>query len=199
MNRLKRRFNWWLVATLVLLGLIIGSGAWFISKVTSPIETPESTVAARTDEPVFHVNLTKAQVNRLVSYYLADYLKDSPIKYQLVVGDSAVLSGNFKFLGAKVGFNLEFDPYVLNNGDVQLKARKLNVGSLPVPTSFVLNYVGHSYKLPKWVGLSEKNETVTLHLSQYQLANDMQLRAQKIDLIGDSIQFGIYLPKSNKE
>jgi len=193
---MKRKINWWLVSTLVLLGLIIGSGVWLISKVTSPIETPQTQVAARTDEPAFNVHLSKTQVNRLVSYYLNDYLKDSPIKYQLVVGDSAVLSGNFQFLGAKVGFNLEFDPYVLDNGDVQLKARKLNVGSLPVPISFVLNYVGHSYKLPKWVSLSEKKETVTLHLSQYKLENGMQLRAQKIDLMGNSVDFAIYLPKS---
>ncbi|WP_390404463.1 YpmS family protein [Lacticaseibacillus jixiensis] len=193
----RRTINWWKWVTLVLCGLIIGSGVWFVAKVVTPYQDPTTSTAVQQadDQPAFSVQLTKNQVNRIVDYYLNDYLKDSKIKYSLTVGDSAVLGGSFKFFGATIKFALQFDPLVRSNGDVELKATKLNIGSLPVPISYVLSYVGHSYKLPKWVSLNSTKETVVLKLSEFKLANGMQVRAQKFDLAGNEIDFGVYLPK----
>ncbi|MCI1985935.1 MAG: YpmS family protein [Lactobacillus sp.] len=196
----KQPINWWRWATLVLLGLLLGTGIWFTAKVLTPyndptIATSAKTTAEDTAQPAFSVHLTKRQVNRIVDYYLNDYLKDSDIKYSLTVGDQAVLGGKFKFFGSTIKFQLLFDPLVRSNGDVELKAKKLNIGSLPVPISYVLNYVGHSYKLPKWVKLNSSKETVVLKLSKFELQNKMQIKATKIDLPNDAIDFSVYLPQ----
>lgn len=197
-NRPKRVINWWRWATLILLGLILGSGIWFTAKILTPYNDQITQSAdTDTDHPAFSVQLTKRQVNHIVDYYLNDYLKDSKIKYTLTVGDSAVLGGHFKFFGATIKFGLQFDPLVRANGDVELKATKLNIGSLPVPISYVLNYVGHSYKLPNWVKLNSSKETVVLKLSKFKLQNGMQLKATKIDLPNDDIDFSVYLPSSS--
>lgn len=191
-----RHINWWRWATLVLLGLILGTGIWFSTTILRPYNDNISQASEPpASDPAFSVHLTKAQVNHIVDYYLNDYLKDSNIKYNLTVGDQAVLGGNFKFFGQKVKFSLLFDPLVLPNGDIELKARKLNVGSLPVPISYVLNYIGHSYKLPKWVKLNSSKQTLVLRLSKFTMANKMKIRATKIDLADDQVDFAVYLPK----
>ncbi|MFD1433181.1 YpmS family protein [Lacticaseibacillus yichunensis] len=194
----RRPGGWWKWLALVLIGLILGSAIWFTVRVAAPYETPTSqTTTAKTateSEPAFTVDLTKRQVNSIISYYLKDYLKSSTIKYTLTVGDHAVLAGNFKFFGATVKFSLLFDPLVKANGDVELKARQLNVGSLSVPVEYVLGYVGRTYKLPKWVSLNNKKETVVLELSKFEMASGMKIKANKLDLTHDAIEFAVYLP-----
>ncbi len=145
--------------------------------------------------PVFTVKVTKNSANRIMAHYLKSYLKDSKIKYAVTLGtNEAALSGSFKFLGNAVKFQLTFDPLVLKNGDVLLKAKNLNIGALPVPISFVMSYIGNSYKIPKWVSLDSKAGTVVLKLSQFKLQNGMTLKANKLDLTNDDLEFAVYLP-----
>lgn len=192
--------NWWRWATLILIGLIIGSGIWFTAKILTPYDDKITQSAdVDTEQAAFSVQLTKRQVNHIVDYYLNDYLKDSKIKYTLTVGDSAVLGGHFKFFGATIKFALKFDPLVRANGDIELKATKLNIGSLPVPISYVLNYVGHSYKMPNWVKLNSSQETIVLKLNKFKLQNGMKLKATKIDLPNDDIDLSVYLPDSSSK
>lgn len=75
-----------------------------------------------------------------------------------------------------------------------LKPKKLAIGALPVPVSTVLNFVGNDYNLPKWVTLSSKKETITIHLSQYKTDNGMSFRADHIDLDDDKIDFSAFIP-----
>lgn len=186
--------NIWKWLFLILLGVVLGSGIFLGTKLfVEPTPATNVKTVSRGDEPVFNVTMTKKQVNRIVAYYLKNYLKDNDQKYQFKLTDQAILSGQFKFLGAKIPFTLSFDPYVLENGDVQLKANKLAVGALPVPVSTVLNFVGNDYNLPKWVTLSSKKQTVTIHLSQYQTDNGMSFKADHIDLDNDKIDFSAFL------
>lgn len=195
MRSQHKSFNVWKIISLVLIGLIIGSGLWFAHAVLTPVDQPTSTTTSTTGDPVMTVSLTKRQVNQIVTYYLNDFQKDSKVKYSLTMADQAVLGGNFTFFGQKIDFGLLMDPIVLKNGNVELKARQLNVGSLPVPISYVLNYAAKSFKLPKWVTLNSKRETIVLNLNKFKMENGMQVKATKIDLPNDEIDFSVYLPK----
>ncbi|MFT9152061.1 MAG: YpmS family protein [Lacticaseibacillus paracasei] len=188
--------NWWKWAFLILIGLILGSGVWFTKTVLAPVSLNTATETKTiSNDPVFTVKVTKSSANRIMAHYLKTYLKDSPIKYAVTLGNNeAALNGSFKFLGNNVKFQLTFDPLVLKNGDVLLKSKKLNVGTLPVPISFVMSYIGHSYKIPSWVSLDSKAGNVVLRLSQFKLQNGMTLRATKLDPTNDDLEFAVYLP-----
>lgn len=188
--------NVWKWLFLVLLGLLLGTGAFLGTKLLkTPTPTTSAKTVSRANDPVFTVEMTKDQVNRLIDYYLKHYLKNDALKYRISLSDTAILSGQFKFLGAKIPFTLSMDPFVLENGDVQLKAKKLAVGALPVNVSTVLNFVGNDYHLPKWVALDTKKETITLHLSKFKTENGMSFRADHIDLDADKIDFSAFLAK----
>ncbi len=174
---------------------MLGTGVWLAHAVLTPVDQSYSTQDTTTGDPAMTVSLTKRQANEIISYYLNDFQKDSNVKYSLTLADQAVLDGSFKFFGQKVGFSLLFDPLVLKNGNVELKARQLNVGSLPVPISYVMSYAAGNFKLPKWVRMNSKQKTVVLDLNKFKMANGMQLKADKIDLPNSQIDFSVYLPK----
>lgn len=187
--------NIWKWVCLVLVGLLLGGGIFVASKIfVTPAENKLAADVSQADEPVFNVDLTKQQANRIVGYSLKHYLKNDDMKYTFKLTDEAVLGGQFTFLGAKVPFTLSLEPFVLENGDVQLKAQSLAIGALPVPISQVMNFIGNDYKIPNWISLDTKKETITLHLSKYRVKSGFSLRANQIDLDKNQINFSVYLP-----
>ena len=188
--------NPWKIAFLVLIGVLLG-GILFLgvrmSQEREPAYTAGTTVSEN-QEPTFQVSLKKKQVNEIIGFYLNDFLKDSGVKYDFYLEDQALLSGTFKILGHELKFYLYFDPYVMENGNVQLRAKSVSIGTLSLPLSEIMKYIGNSFELPKWVEVDAADKTVNLHLNEFKLQNGMYVQADKINLIDDDIRFNVYLP-----
>lgn len=189
------KFNGWKWAFILLCGIIIGCSLAVVHRVTQPVETTTTVKLPDSKGNVMSVKLTKAQLNRLINNYLTHYLKDSNMKYSLTIGNHAVLKGDFKFFGATVGFGIQCDPYVQTNGNILLKATKINVGTLSVPITYVMSYVAKNYDLPKMVSINSKEQSIVLRLNQFDLGNGLHVRAQRIDLNSDVINLTGYLAK----
>ncbi|MDT3390702.1 MAG: YpmS family protein [Bacillota bacterium] len=194
----KKPLNWWKWLFIALVAILLGSGAYLGVKLTTPPPADTSSEQLIKRDPTFAINLKKSQVNAVISYYLNHYLKDSKIKYEFDLDDQAILKGKFKLLGYPVPFSIYFDPYVKENGDVQLKARRMAIGSLSVPIKTVMNYIGNSYKFPKWVVLDSKQKTILLKLNQFKMKNGMQIKATRINLPNDKIDLNVYIPQFNE-
>ncbi|GCF92808.1 hypothetical protein NRIC_06990 [Enterococcus florum] len=195
---MKKKVNGWKIAFLILIGLLLGSTIFLATRVFSQRETGlpssgETKVAE--GSPVLTMNTNKKKLNDVMDYFLDEFQEDSSIKYDFYLENQAMLAGKFKFLGAKVDFNLYFDPFVMDNGNVQLKARDLSIGTLNLPVREVLSILKRSYKFPDWVEVTPKNQTIELKLNEFSLENGMFIRANHIDLVNDDIQFSLYLPK----
>ncbi len=194
-EKIVRKKNPWKISFLILLGLILGSLVFVFTRISEerePNYQPSQTVIK--GDPTFQVSLKKAQINQIIDYYLNEYQKKSGIKYKFYLEDQALLQGNFKILGHKMKFYLYFDPYVMENGDVQLKAKSLSIGTLELPISQIMSYVQNSYQLPKWVEVNTKSKTILLNLNKFKLENGMRVTAEKINLIDDDIRLNVYLP-----
>lgn len=198
-QQLKIRINYWKYSFIVLLALVIGTVGFVGYNVTAPQSPNVKTEKIIKADSTFEIQMHKKQINSLVAYYLQNYLQDSKIKYRFTLDQQAILSGEFKFLGFPVEFNLFFQPYVLENGDVQLKAKQLAVGQLKVPMSFVFNYIQRQYKIPKWVVLNAHKNTITLRLNEFKLENGLQVTANHINLKKDQIDLSVYIPLKNKK
>ncbi|MCH5463630.1 YpmS family protein [Levilactobacillus tujiorum] len=182
-QKAKTPRNWWkwgfltLVALLVIVLITLRVKAMGTTKVAS-------TAKPATDTTNINVTLNKKQVNALADYYVNKSLKGQSVKYRFQVTDDAILTGSTQVLGANVNFVLLLKPTVLSSGDVQLKAEKLSVGSLPVPVSFVMSYVAKNYPLPKWVSMDSHKKIATLHLTAIGDGKKLSYAAKKIDLSG---------------
>lgn len=175
--------NWWKMSFLGLIGLLIIGFVIFIVMATRPVKVA-ATATASADTTNIDVTLNKKQVNALADYYVDKSLKNQSMKYRFQVADRAMLTGSTEVLGAHVNFSLLFKPTVLPSGDVQLKAQKLSIGALPVPVSFVMNYIAKNYPLPKWVAMDSGQKTMTLYLTAIGNGKKLSYAAKTIDLSG---------------
>lgn len=191
----KQPVNIWKWLFIALVAILLGSGAYLGVKLTTPAPASTADEKVIQRDPTFAVNLNKSQVNAIISYYLKHYLADSKIKYAFDLDQQAILKGKFKLLGYRVPFSIYFDPNVKANGDIQLKAKKMAIGSLAIPTKTVMNYVSHSYKFPKWVQFNNRKKTILLKLNEFKMKNGMQIKAKQIDLPNDKIRLDVYIPQ----
>lgn len=119
----------------------VGNNCLFASRVFQQRESGISESAElvkRDGNPVLTINSNKSQVNQLIDFYLTDFQKDQEVKYNFELRNEALLTGQFKVLNFPITFYLYFDPYVTEEGNVQLKAKSLSIGTLDLPTSEVL-------------------------------------------------------------
>ncbi|MFV0978961.1 YpmS family protein [Latilactobacillus sakei] len=195
----KRTINYWKYSFIVLLALVIGTLGFIAYNVSAPQTKQVQTEKMIKADSTFDIQMHKKQINSVVAFYLENYLENSKVKYNFTLDQQAILSGQFKFLGFPVEFNLFFKPYVVENGDIQLRAKQLAVGQLKVPMSFVFNYIQRQYKFPKWVVLNAHKNRITLRLNEFKLANGMQVKARHIDLKNDKIDLSVYVPLKNKK
>jgi uncharacterized protein YpmS len=153
----------------------------------------------REGSPVLNIRSNKEQINSLIDFYLDEYQQDTDVKYEFRLENEALLTGEFKILGFPVTFYLYFDPYVMDNGNVQLKAKSLSIGTLGVPITEVMKMIQRNYDMPKWIEINPKEETVMLRLDQFRMQNGLFLKADKINLVDDEIQVSLYLPESKEK
>ena len=195
------KINGWKIAFLVLVGILLGGIIFSTVRIFTARETnlpPSSETTVPKGSPVLTMNTNKKKLITVMEYFLNDLQKGSDVKYEFYLENQAMLKGEFKILGANVDFYLYFDPFVMDNGNIQLKARDLSIGSLNLPVSQVMATVKRGYKFPKWVAIDPKDQTIVLKLNEFKLENGMFIKANHIDLVGDDIQFSLYLPKEKK-
>ncbi|MCM6896159.1 YpmS family protein [Enterococcus faecium] len=200
-NKTKKT-NYWKFAFLILLGVVLGSTVFLGNRIFANREPELPEIPALTErqgDPVLTINSNKEKVNQIISFFLSEYQKDSDIEYKFYLENEALLNGTFEVLGFPIDFYLYFDPYVMENGNVQLKARSLSIGTLSLPIKDVMNMIKRNYKLPDWIEVNTDDLTIMLRLDQFRMQNGMYIKADKIDLVNDDIRFSLYLPKDTSD
>ncbi len=198
----SKKKNYWKFAFLILLGIVLGSSIFLGTRIFANREPDLAEVPAITErqgDPVLTINTNKEKVNQMISFFLSDYQKDQDIKYKFYLENEAMLNGTFEVLGFPINFYLYFDPYVMENGNVQLKARSLSIGTLSLPIKDVMNMIKRNYKLPDWIEINTDDLTIMLRLDRFRMQNGMYIKANKIDLVNDDIRFSLYLPKDSNQ
>ncbi|AKP66536.1 YpmS family protein [Companilactobacillus ginsenosidimutans] len=188
-----KKKNYWMYAFIVLFALIIVFTGFIGAKIFSaPNETYKVTSKIEDkDQKVFTVNMNKKQANEMSAYYLEHTLNNGKAEYQFNLKKDAVLSGQIGFLGSKIHFDLEMEPYAKTNGDVLLKAKKIKVGALSLPIKFVMNYAKNSFKIPTWVDVNSKDKTILLKFTKFTTKEGYSIRARQLDLKHDKLVFDV--------
>ena len=195
MHRQPRKRNPWKWAFLILVTLVVIFIGVVIDKTTAPVSVPKEISATKQADTSVEVTLNRKQVNALSANYLNKFLKDSKVKYRFVVGKKyATVIGRTKFLGATVQFSLNFFPQKTSQGNVLLRAKGLAVGRLNLPIRFVMAFLKKNYKLPQWVSLNVKKETILLDLNKYSQDKSVQYTAKEINMTNGTFRFLITIP-----
>ncbi|MCM3767921.1 YpmS family protein [Neobacillus niacini] len=188
--------NKWKLGFLILLGINLLIAIIISSMILAPGEDKQNkSTKPRTGEYVsFHVNSNKYDLNRLINHYLQEETGDAQIKYRVLLGEEVELYGKIPVFSEEVNLKLTFEPEALNNGDLVLKQKSMSIGSLPLPISYVLKFIGDNYKLPKGVDIMPNDKQIYVHMGQLKLKSDMKIKVDQFDLKKDQIGFTILVP-----
>lgn len=196
----KEPLNIWKWAFLTLAAILIGTGIWFVQQL-QPVrygevnETPVNTE----DVMTFSVAAQKEEVTQLMNQYIDEEVTGSNVNYEVLLDENFQLAGSFEVFGFEVPFNLYMDPFVTDNGNIQLKADQLSLGQLNLPISFVMNQLGNQLSIPEWVVIDGETETITLNLNDFQLDSGIFFSAERIDLVENELLVNVHIPASTTE
>lgn len=199
-KEIKEPVNLWKWAFLILMAILLGTGIWFIQQL-QPVRYGEvnETVVNTEDFMTFSVSAQKEEVTQLINQYIDEEVKGNNVNYEVLIDESFQLAGSFEVFGFEVPFNLYMDPFVTDNGNIQLKAKQLSLGQLNLPISFVMNQLGSQLSMPDWVVIDSEAETITLNLNDFQLENGMFFSAERIDLVENELLVNVHIPASTDE
>jgi uncharacterized protein YpmS len=186
-------------AFLILLGIIISLSIWIIVRLqpTSSENTGEQAgdVTVIEDSLRFEVVTDKNQLNRVINLYLEEELDEQFAGYNVVIDEDVQLSGALQVFGFDVDFLLRMDPYVVDDGNLQLRATSIQLGSFDLPIGIAMNVLSQQLDLPQWIRVDSEQQMILVALNEFQLENDLQFAMQRIDLEEDDIRLNIILPE----
>jgi len=185
--------NYWKYAFIALVAILVIGFGYLGTKVLSSSSDSYKVTSKITDKnaQVFTVNMNKQEANKMAQYYLKNTLNDGKTDYQLILKKDAELTGQIAFLGAKIHFTIEMQPYAKTNGDVLLQAKEMKIGDLSLPISFVMNYIKNSFKTPEWVSIDGKQKTILLKFTKFTTKDGYGIRAKNIDLKNNKLSFDV--------
>lgn len=196
----KEPINLWKWAFLILAAILLGTGIWFIQQL-QPVRYGEinETIPNTEDVMTFSVSTHKEEVTQLVNQYIDEEVKGNNVNYEVLLDETFQLTGSFEVFGFEVPFNLYMDPFVTDNGNIQLKANQLSLGQLNLPISFAMNQIGSQLSIPDWVVIDGETETITFNLNDFQLESGMFFSAERIDLVENELLVNVHIPASTDE
>ncbi|TYR81168.1 DUF2140 family protein [Priestia megaterium] len=179
----------WKVLFLGLLSLNIILAIVIISFIFQPVEdvNPSPSKEVKGDAELT-ILAKKEDLNVLIDKYLKREFKDQPLNYDITLTDVVRVDGTIEVFGDDIDIRMTFEPVVQENGDIELEQQSLSIGKLQLPVRTVLRYVNNNFKLPEWVTIDPKNESVYVALQEMKLETDFNVQVKKFDLKNDDIR-----------
>ncbi|MDN6626031.1 MAG: YpmS family protein [Pisciglobus halotolerans] len=190
----------WKWAFLTLSAIVLGSMIWLFIQLAVPSSNEqkqlEQGISNETGKAIsFQVAAEKEQVNLLIDQYITEKTIGQSVSYQFQLTNQAELAGTFEVFGIDIPFHLDLDPFVMENGNIQLKAKQIALGQLNLPIPFAMKLISQQLDLPHWVAVNSEKKTITLRLNEFSLKSGVFFSADRIDLAEDDIRLTVFVPK----
>ncbi|WP_161879053.1 YpmS family protein [Alkalibacterium sp. MB6] len=195
----KTKSRGWMWAFLLLLALNIGLVVWLVYRLQpTPIDTTTETqqqTVVRNDGWSFELTSESNQVNELINVYLEEEMGDDFEQYTLTIDDNVLLEGALQVFGFSVDFSLAMEPFVMENGNLQLRAQSIQLASFELPLSLTMNILSQQLDLPDWVRINSEDAYVLVAFNEFELQNGASLSMERVNLEDDDITVTIFLPE----
>lgn len=186
--------NKWKVAFLTLLGVLLLSIIILAIMIFRPVEKSTIVKKEQREEVPFAVTTNREDLTKLINHYLEQEGLNGPIHYEINIADQVELYGTLPIFNTDIQMKLTFEPIALENGDLLLKQKEISIGQLPLPVSYIMNFIANQYNFPEWVDIQPSDEEIYVHLTDMDLKNGMQVEMSTFNLEQNNIQFNLLLP-----
>ena len=187
-------------AFIILLLINIGVIIWLAVQLNilsegDAVQTETEEIVAADGAMDFELVTDKAQVNRVVNLYLQEELDDRFSGYTVNIDELVELEGALNVFGFDVDFGLYMEPLVMDDGNLQLRAQRIQLGAFDLPIEIALNILNQQLDLPEWIRINSEEAFILVAFNEFSLENDVQLQMKRIDLEADDIRLDIILPE----
>ncbi|MCM3709644.1 YpmS family protein [Sporosarcina luteola] len=188
--------NLWKIAFFVLAGIIVSGIIALVILLEGPGDSdplpPLNQYSPKGS--VLSVKATRNDLEALANNYIRKAMKGEKLPVTMEVQDDVMLHSELTAFGMTFPLMMHFDPVVLKDGNLMLKQTSMEIGPLNLPPSTVLSVLRDSFKLPPWMIVRPKEEEIFIHLSELEIAGNLQVRAKSVDLVNDNIELEVTIP-----
>lgn len=201
LERRKRRqphnkaVNGWKWAFIGLVVLIISS-LFLLFQVLQPVEVNESSRSSNENSQEMielSTSLNKMDTQRLMNSYLSTVLGEEFESYSIVLSNQLEIHGDVEVFSAAVPFALLFDPYVMENGNIQLRSEGVEVAGFSLPVNLVMRLVGNQIDFPAFIAFDSEAQRIMIDLNELSKSFNFDIEMTQIDLIDDRIELKLHL------
>lgn len=190
----------WKWAFILLLLVNIGGIIWLAVQLnilsdSESVQTETEEIVVSDEAMDFELVTDKAQVNRVINLYLQEELDERFSGYTVTVDELVELEGALNVFGFDVDFGLYMEPLVMDDGNLQLRAQRIQLGAFDLPIEIALNILNQQLDLPEWIRINSEEAFILVAFNEFSLENDVQLQMKRIDLEADDIRLDIILPE----
>ncbi|WP_252503317.1 YpmS family protein [Sporosarcina sp. Marseille-Q4943] len=188
--------NLWKIAFFVLVGLLATGIIALIMFLESPGDSdPLPPLNQYTPKgSVLSVKATRSDLEALANNYIRKAMKGEKLPVIMEVKNDVRLHSELTAFGITFPLLMHFDPVVQEDGNLMLKQTSMEIAELELPPSAVLTVLRDSVKLPPWMIVRPKEEEIFIHLTDLEIAGNLQVRAKSVDLVNDNIELEVTIP-----
>lgn len=191
----SQQVNIWKWAFITLSVLIL-SLVFFLIRILQPIEVSESNrnpSVISQDTIELSTSLNKNDTEKLLNTYLTYSIGEEFENYHIELSDALEINGKLNVFGTEVPFSLLFDPYVMENGNVQLRGKSVEVANSSLPVHLVMRLLGNQINFPDFIAFDSESQIIVLNLNELSMDLSFDLEMTQIDLINDVIEFNLQI------
>ena len=189
--------NKWKIAFFLLAALIVTGVLVFVFWISRPADGTPLPEAAPAGGEVdrLTVTATRDDLEGIANTYIRQAINNDRIPVTLEFEDDVLLVSELTVFAVQLPVMMHFEPVVLEDGNLSLKQKSVEVGNLTIPPSTILKLLGDTVGLPAWMVVRPKEEELFIDLSRLPVSGGIQVRAKEINLPQDEIELEILIPR----
>ena len=191
----KSSVNWWKWAFLGLVLVLILFVVQLMGSFQSvSINEPNNNEVTHTDqEMVFTATASREDTEQFINTFLSTVLDEEENNFSVELKDQLLVHGQLEVFQLNVPFTISFDPYILENGNVQLRASAVELGSFSLPVGATMSLVADQFYVPDFIAIDSEEEMIVINLNEFNTEQNISVEMVRIDLPEDEIQMNLYI------
>ena len=191
----KSSVNWWKWAFLGLVLVLILFVVQLMGSFQSvSINEPNNNEVTHTDqEMVFTATANREDTEQFINTFLSTVLDEEENNFSVELKDQLLVHGQLEVFQLNVPFTISFDPYILENGNVQLRASAVELGTFSLPVGATMSLVADQFYVPDFIAIDSEEEMIVINLNEFNTEQNISVEMVRIDLPEDEIQMNLYI------
>jgi len=189
----QTQINGWKWAFIGLVALLL-SGVLYLVLSVQPVSINEPNTeapATADDEMVLQAQMNKEDTEQLINTYLQAEVGEDFNNYEINLTEQLEVHGNITFAGLDIPFSLFMDPYVQENGNIQLRGDTVELAGVSLPVSAVMSLIGNQVDWPSFIAINSDDQVMMINLNELSELYDIGIAMTRLDLQEDVLELNL--------